>query len=295
VISVLFFQMIYNNKEILDKGGKSVMTIKKVLTIAGSDTSGGAGLQADLKTFQELGVYGMTALTSIVTMDPKNHWHHNVFPIAVDTLETQLETILSVGIDAMKTGMLGTVEIIELAARKMDENKLDRVVIDPVMVCKGEDEVLNPETTDAMRELLLPRATVVTPNLFEAGQLAKNGPIRTLDAMKEAAVKIHELGAKNVLIKGGSKLLTEEKAIDLLYDGKDFTIYESEKFKTTFNHGAGCTYSAAVTAELAKGKSVHQAVDVAKAFITEAIRHGFRLNEYVGPTWHGAYRNSLKG
>jgi pyridoxine kinase len=270
------------------------MTIKKVMTIAGSDTSGGAGLQADLKTFQELGVYGMTALTSIVTMDPKNHWHHSVFPIAVDTLETQLETILSVGIDAMKTGMLGTVEIIELAARKIDENHLDRVVIDPVMVCKGEDEVLNPETTDAMRELLLPRATVVTPNLFEAGQLAQNGPIRTLEAMKEAAVKIHGLGAKNVLIKGGSKLLTEEKALDLLYDGRNFTIYESEKFATTFTHGAGCTYSAAITAVLAKGKSVHEAVDVAKAFITEAIRHGFQLNEYVGPTWHGAYRHSLK-
>lgn len=269
------------------------MTIKKVMTIAGSDTSGGAGLQADLKTFQELGVYGMTALTSIVTMDPNNHWHHNVYPIAAESLQTQLETILSVGIDAMKTGMLGTVEIIELAARVIDENNLDRVVIDPVMVCKGEDEVLNPETVDAMRELLLPRATVVTPNLFEAGQLAQNRPIRTLEAMKEAAVKIHDLGAKNVLIKGGSKLLTEEKAIDLLYDGKEFKIYESEKFETTYTHGAGCTYSAAVTAELAKGKTVHEAVDVAKAFITEAIRQGFRLNEYVGPTWHGAYRNAV--
>src|SRR3954463_10819879 len=142
--------------------------MKKALTIAGSDSSGGAGIQADLKTFQELGVYGMTALTTIVTMDPKSNWHHNVFPIEVSTLEAQLETILSVGIDAMKTGMLGTVEIIELAARKMDEHQLGRVVIDPVMVCKGEDEVLNPETTDAMRELLLPRAFVVTPNLFEA-------------------------------------------------------------------------------------------------------------------------------
>lgn len=268
------------------------MTIKKVLTIAGSDTSGGAGIQADLKTFQELGVYGMTALTTIVTMDPKNHWHHNVFPIAVDTLEKQLETILSVGIDAMKTGMLGTVEIIELAARVMDENKLDRVVVDPVMVCKGEDEVLNPETTDAMRELLLSRALVVTPNLFEAGQLAGTGTPRTVEEMKNAAKKIHDLGAKNVLIKGGSKLQAEEKAVDLLYDGKEFTLYESEKFDTTFTHGAGCTYSSAITAELAKGKSVREAVEVAKDFITAAIQHGFRLNEYVGPTWHGAYRGA---
>lgn len=266
------------------------MTMKKVMTIAGSDTSGGAGIQADLKTFQELGVYGMTALTTIVTMDPKNHWHHNVHPIEIETLKVQLETILSVGIDAMKTGMLGTVEIIELAAKVIDENNLDKVVIDPVMICKGEDEVLNPETADAMRELLLPRATVVTPNLFEAGQLAKNGPLRTIDDMKEAAVKIHELGAKFVLIKGGSKL-NHDKAVDLLYDGKDFKLYESEIIKTTYTHGAGCTYSSAITAELAKGKDVYEAVDVAKAFITEAIRHGFRLNEYVGPTMHGAYRN----
>jgi pyridoxine kinase len=270
------------------------MTIKKVMTIAGSDTSGGAGIQADLKTFQELGVYGMTALTTIVTMDPKNNWHHNVFPIAIETLETQIETVLSVGIDAMKTGMLGTVEIIELAARVIDENKLNRVVIDPVMVCKGEDEVLHPETVDAMREFLLPRATVVTPNLFEAGQLAQTGPVRTLEDMKAAAVKIHDMGAKFVLIKGGSKLLTEEKAVDLLYDGEEFLVYESEKIETTYTHGAGCTYSSAITAELAKGKTVYEAVDIAKEFITAAISQGFCLNQYVGPTWHGAYRNTRK-
>ncbi|MFZ7946467.1 pyridoxine/pyridoxal/pyridoxamine kinase [Neobacillus sp. 19] len=269
------------------------MTINKVMTIAGSDTSGGAGIQADLKTFQELGVYGMTALTTIVTMDPKD-WRHSVFPLEVSTLETQINTILSVGIDAMKTGMLGTVEIIELAARKIDENKLERVVIDPVMVCKGEDEALHPETTDAMREFLLPRALVVTPNLFEAGQLAGMKTPHTVAEMKEAAVKIHEQGAKFVLIKGGGKLHSEEKAIDLLYDGKEFRIYESEKLETTYTHGAGCTYSSAITAELAKGKSVYEAVDVAKGFITAAIQQGFRLNEFVGPTWHGAYRGLKK-
>ncbi len=268
------------------------MSIKKVLTIAGSDSSGGAGLQADLKTFQELGTYGMSALTCIVTMDPKANWHHNVFPIDVDILEKQLETILSVGIDGMKTGMLGTVEIIELTAKKIDEHLLERVVIDPVMVCKGEDEVLNPETADAMRELLLPRALVVTPNLFEAGQLAGAKTPRTLEEMKNAAVKIHDLGAKNVLIKGGSKLQTEEKSIDLLFDGKEFSIYESEKIQTTFTHGAGCTNSAAIAAEIAKGNNVYDAVDVSKRFVSAAIQQGFRLNEFVGPTWHGAYRSA---
>jgi len=270
------------------------MTIKKVLTIAGSDSSGGAGLQADLKTFQELGVYGMSALTCIVTMDPKAGWHHNVFPIEVDILEKQLETILSVGIDGMKTGMLGTVDIIELTARKIDEHKLERVVIDPVMVCKGEDEVLNPETADAMRELLLPRALVVTPNLFEAGQLAGMKTPRTLEDIKNAAVKIHDLGAKNVVIKGGSKLQTEEKSIDLLFDGKEFHIFESEKIETTYTHGAGCTNSAAIAAGIAKGNDVFDAVDVAKRFVSAAIQKGFPLNQYVGPTWHGAYRSSLK-
>ncbi|KAB2333136.1 pyridoxine/pyridoxal/pyridoxamine kinase [Cytobacillus depressus] len=265
------------------------MTMKKVMTIAGSDTSGGAGIQADLKTFQELGVYGMTALTTIVTMDPKNNWNHNVFPIALDTLRTQIETILSTGIDAMKTGMLGSVEIIELAAQTIDENKLEIAVIDPVLVCKGEDEVLHPETADALRNILVPRATVVTPNLFEAGQLAKTGPIKTIDDMKEAAARIHELGAKNVVIKGGSKL-NHEKAVDLFYDGKEFKLLESELIQTTYTHGAGCTFASAITAELAKGKTVNEAVETAKDFITAAINHGFKLNQYVGPTMHGAYR-----
>ncbi|MEL3972962.1 pyridoxine/pyridoxal/pyridoxamine kinase [Rossellomorea oryzaecorticis] len=269
------------------------MTLKKTLTIAGSDTSGGAGIQADLKTFQEHGVYGMTALTTVVTMDPNNHWHHNVHPLSIDTLEAQLETVLSVGIDAMKTGMLGTVEIIELAAKKIDQFGLDKVVIDPVMVCKGEDEVLNPETTDAMREHLLKRATVVTPNLFEAGQLAETGPIKTIDGMKEAAKKIHDLGAKNVIIKGG-KQLQHEKALDLFYDGSEFTLLEEEKVETTYNHGAGCTFAAAITSNLANGQDVKEAVGNAKKFVTAAIKHGFKLNEYVGPVMHGAYNRFEK-
>ncbi|RFU62522.1 bifunctional hydroxymethylpyrimidine kinase/phosphomethylpyrimidine kinase [Peribacillus glennii] len=263
--------------------------MKKALSLAGSDSSGGAGIQADLKTFQELGVYGMTALTTIVSMDPKDGWSHHVYPQSIDTVKAQLETILSVGIDAMKTGMLGSVEIIELAARKIDELGLQNVVIDPVMVCKGEDEVLHPETAVALRDVLVPRAAVVTPNLFEAWQLSGIGPIRNVEDMKEAAVKIHESGAKYVLVKGGSKL-EHDQAIDLLYDGETFEILESERIETTYTHGAGCTYSAAITAELAKGKPVREAIYTAKDFITEAIRHSWKLNEYVGPTMHGAYR-----
>lgn len=269
------------------------MAMLKVLTLAGSDSSGGAGIQADLKTFQEHGVYGMTALTTIVAMDPKEHWKHRVFPIDTNTVEAQLETVLSVGIDAMKTAMLGSVEIVELAARKIDEYQLTNVVVDPVMVCKGEDEVLLPETVDASRELLLPRALVTTPNLFEAWQLSKTGPIKTVDDMKKAAEKIIALGAKNVVIKGG-KQLAHDKAVDLFYDGKQFVLLETEKIDTTYNHGAGCTFAAAITANLAKGESVLDAVFHAKEFVTAAIAHGWKLNQYVGPVMHGAY-NLYKG
>ena len=265
------------------------MTLNKALTIAGSDTSGGAGIQADLKTFQELGVYGMTSLTTIVTMDPHNSWAHNVFPIPASTLKPQLETTIEgVGVDALKTGMLGSVEIIEMVAETIEKHNFKNVVVDPVMVCKGADEALHPETNDCLRDVLVPKALVVTPNLFEAYQLS-GLKINSLEDMKEAAKKIHALGAKYVLIKGGSKLGTET-AIDVLYDGETFDLLESEKIDTTNTHGAGCTYSAAITAELAKGKPVKEAVKTAKEFITAAIRYSFKINEYVGPTHHGAYR-----
>ncbi|MFS0838231.1 pyridoxine/pyridoxal/pyridoxamine kinase [Paenibacillus sp. 1P03SA] len=262
----------------------------KALTIAGSDTSGGAGIQADLKTFQERGVYGMTALTTIVTMDPHNGWAHQVFPISTEVLAPQLETVLhGVGVDAMKTGMLGSVEIIELVGRTIDRENVGNVVIDPVMVCKGNDEALHPETTVSLRDVLVPRSTIVTPNLFEAAQLSGHAPLRTVEDMKEAAAAIKKLGAKYVLVKGGGKL-QHDKAVDVLYDGETFELLESDRIETSNTHGAGCTYSAAITAELAKGKSVREAVHTAKAFITEAIRHSFPLNQYVGPTLHSAYR-----
>ncbi|MGC5325360.1 pyridoxine/pyridoxal/pyridoxamine kinase [Brevibacillus sp. SYSU BS000544] len=269
------------------------MTMNKALTIAGSDTSGGAGIQADLKTFQELGVFGMTSLTVIVAQDPNNNWFHAVYPVEANVLEAQIDTVLGgIGVDAAKTGMLGSPELIELAARKLAQYQVKNVVVDPVMVCKGVDEELHPESTASLRDVLVPIATVVTPNLFEAAKLSGMSPITTIEQMKEAAQKIHALGAKYVLIKGGSKL-QHEKAVDLLFDGETFELIEAERIDTPYIHGAGCTYSAAIAAELAKGKSVREAVQVAKAFITEAIRHSFPLNSFVGPTNHGAYRNSL--
>ncbi|WP_413524342.1 pyridoxine/pyridoxal/pyridoxamine kinase [Carnobacterium divergens] len=264
--------------------------IPKTLTIAGSDSSGGAGIQADLKTFEEYSTYGLSALTTIVTMDPDNDWHHNVFPIDVAIVKEQLKTNLAGGkIDAMKTGMLGTVPIIDLVAETIKTHQLENIVIDPVMVCKGEDEVLNPDSADALRNQLIPLATITTPNLFEAGVLSGLGKLTNLEDMKKAAEKIHALGAKNVVIKGG-KALAGDKAIDLFYDGSEFTVLETEKITPAHNHGAGCTFAAAITAGLANGLSVKDAVLKAKDFVSEAIRSGFDFNEYVGPVFHGGYR-----
>ncbi|PIC71110.1 bifunctional hydroxymethylpyrimidine kinase/phosphomethylpyrimidine kinase [Sporosarcina sp. P16b] len=263
------------------------MSLKKTLTIAGSDTSGGAGIQADLKTFQEHGTYGMTAVTVIVTMDPDQNWSHNVYSLPTDVVKAQLKTALSTGIDAIKTGMLSTEEVIRTAGQAIDESGLDHVVIDPVMVCKGEDEVLNPGNTDAMITYLLPKAEIITPNLFEAGQLASMKTPKTIDDMKMAAQKIHELGARNVVIKGG-KQLDHEEAVDLFYDGSTFTLLKSERSDTYHNHGAGCTFAAAITANLANGLPIKDAVIQAKQFVTAAIAHGWKLNEYVGPVMHGA-------
>ncbi|MDG5471096.1 pyridoxine/pyridoxal/pyridoxamine kinase [Jeotgalibacillus sp. ET6] len=264
------------------------MSLPKTLTIAGSDTSGGAGIQADLKTFQEHGTYGMTALTTVVTMDPENYWHHNVHPLPIETLKAQLDTALSTGVDAIKTGMLGSVEIIETAAAAIDRSGVRNVVIDPVMVCKGEDEVLHPETVGAMQEFLLPRAAIVTPNLFEAGQLSGMGALRTIEDMKTAAQKIIDYGARSVVIKGG-KQLEHDKALDLFYDGTTYFLLEAEKANTSYNHGAGCTFAAAITANLANGSELKEAVANAKQFVTAAIHHGWKLNEYVGPVMHGAF------
>lgn len=248
------------------------MALKKVLTIAGSDTSAGAGMQADLKTFQEHDTYGMVALAAIVTMD-KNTWSHDVTPIPFDVFNKQLETVISIGPDAVKTGMLGTQEVIKRAGEAFTESGAKHFVVDPVMVCKGEDEVLNPGNTDAMIEYLLPKATVVTPNLFEAGQLSGLGALKSIEDMKKAAQIIHDQGAQHVVIKGG-KALDQDKSYDLYYDGQTYYQLTTDMFQQSYNHGAGCTFAAATTANLANGLTPKEAVINAKAFVASAIKNG---------------------
>jgi len=268
------------------------MKMEKVLTIAGSDSTGGAGIEADLKTFQEYGTFGFASLASIVTMDPTTGWQHEVTAIAADLVEKQLISALAgEAMDAVKTGMLGNEQNIKVAARVIKERGIKQVVIDPVIACKGTAHILQPESVEAIIADLLPLAEVATPNLVEAGILSGLGDLRTVEDMKTAAAKIHHLGAKNVVVKGGHRLQGSQ-AIDVLYDGSTFTVLEGPRIDTDFNHGAGCTFSAAVTAGLAKGWTVLDSVRVAKSFVAAAIEQGVSINPYVGHVWHGAYNEA---
>lgn len=265
-------------------------TPKLTLTIAGNDASGGAGIAADLKTFAEYGTYGIATLTVIATMDPENNWNHGVTPIDAQIVRNQLDTAFAgPAIGAAKTGMLPNEAVITTIAEKLKDFPDTPLVVDPVMVCKGESDVLNPENVTAMKNVLVPIATVITPNLFEAGQLSELGLLHTLEDMKKAAQIIHDNGAKIVVIKGG-KALEGDDAIDLVYDGKTFTTLTAKKVLNPTNHGAGCTFAAAITAGIAKGMDPLEAITKAKDFVTEAIQAGFAYNEFVGPVFHSGYR-----
>lgn len=265
-------------------------SIIRALTIAGSDASGGAGMAADINTFEEYGIFGQVALTTVVSMD-KHSWDHLVYALPESLIKQQLDTIFAstVPISALKTGMLGTPSVVNLVKETIKEHTIPAVVIDPVLVCKGTDEVLNPDTAHAIETHLLPLATVVTPNLFEAGVLSGCGKLSNIEEMKMAAEIIHKKGAKHVVVKGG-KSLQGDLAIDVFYDGSAFHVLESKKTSVANNHGAGCTFAAAITAGLAKGLSPIQSVDLAKQYVTAAIKHGFTYNQFVGPVFRPAYR-----
>jgi pyridoxine kinase len=263
----------------------------KVATIAGSDASGGAGLEADLKTFEEYGLYGMAAVTVIATMDSGNNWAQRVFPLEEDALRAQLDTIFKgVGVAAAKSGMLGTFYAVELTREYIETFGIKNYVLDPVMVCKGAGEALNPELNQALEKKLLPLAAVVTPNLFEAAQLSGLKEISTPEQMREAARIIADKGALTVFIKGGAKLPGAATALDVFFDGKNFKTLEDTLIKTAWTHGAGCTTAAAITAGLARGLPVYDSIALAKGFITKSLNAGFALNQWVGPGNPSAWR-----
>lgn len=268
-----------------------MMKRKQALTVAGSDSMGGAGIQADLKTFEELDVHGMSVITAIVAQQGDNI--RNIYPQPLEGIEAQFDTaVTAVGVAAMKTGMLFSKDIIECVAEKIQHHHLTHIVVDPVMVTKSGAELLQPEAAAAMKNSLIPLATVVTPNLPEAAKLADRESISSLDEMKDTALQIKALGPEYVLIKGGA--MKQPEAVDLLYDGAEFTTFRSEYIDTLHTNGAGCTYSAALTAELAKGKSVNEAVKTAKTFVTEAIRHAHPGKTGRGWVNQGGYRKVVQ-
>ncbi|HHW83650.1 MAG TPA: bifunctional hydroxymethylpyrimidine kinase/phosphomethylpyrimidine kinase [Actinomycetales bacterium] len=248
--------------------------VNVAVAIAGSEATGGAGAQTDLKTFHKLGTFGAVALTCIVSFDPKNNWDHLFVPVDADVIRQQIDAITGVHEDAdtVKLGMLGTVPTIDAVAEKLGEREWKNVVVDPVLICKGQEPGAALDTDNALKAKILPFATVVTPNVFEASQLS-GIEVTDLETLKEAAKAIHEkLGVPYVVAKGGA-VLPGEDAVDVLYDGENFTEYREKKIGERYVSGAGCTLAAAITAELAKGADIHDAVQVAKDTVTEAIRN----------------------
>ncbi|MGG1600401.1 bifunctional hydroxymethylpyrimidine kinase/phosphomethylpyrimidine kinase [Paenibacillus naphthalenovorans] len=261
------------------------MVISKALTIAGSDSGGGAGIQADLKTFQVLDVFGMSAITAVTAQNTLGV--HGIYDIPLEGIEKQIQAVLSdLGADAAKTGMLSQPEVIELVADCIRKAGLRRLVVDPVMVSKGGARLLAENAQDALRQKLLPLAAVVTPNIPEA-EVITGMTVSSLEDMKQAAVRIvKELGASAAIVKGGHR---SGDPTDVLYDGESFHLLTGERYETRHTHGTGCTFSAAICAELAKGKPLLEAAHTAKRFITLAIRHELGIGGGHGPTNHWAY------
>ena len=248
--------------------------MKRALTIAGSDSGGGAGIQADLKTFAARGVFGMSVLTALTAQNTIGV--QGVFEIPPDFVARQIDSVASdIGVDAVKTGMLSSVPIIVAIAAKIREHRLNPLVVDPVMVAKGGDPLLRDDARDALIQQLLPLATVVTPNLHEARALC-GFEIATLEEMRRAAQTIHQMGPRHVVVKGGH-LPAESDAIDLLYDGKMFQEFRAPRLQTRNDHGTGCTFASAIAAELAKGQSVTDAVRIAKDYLTRVLRASVNL------------------
>lgn len=255
----------------------------KALTIAGSDSGGGAGIQADLKTFIAFGVYGMSAITALTAQNTVGV--QGIFVVSPQFIMEQIKSImLDIGTDAAKTGMLANEIIVNTVAEAIEKFHIPNVVVDPVMIAKSGDPLLSETARQTIKERLIPLATVVTPNLFEAEAML-NTKIKSLDDMKAAAKELKKTGCQWVVLKGGH-LQEAGEANDVVFDGKEFNLLISPRFNTKNTHGTGCTFSSAIAAGLAKGYEPLQAIQKAKEFITEAIRKSFPIGKGHGPTNH---------
>jgi len=255
--------------------------MKNVLTIAGSDSCGGAGIQADLKTFSAHGVYGMSVITAVTAQNTMGVLA--VQDIERDIIEKQISCIYEdIEVSAVKIGMVSKIETIEAIAEGLLKYRAKNIVVDPVMISKSGYDLLKPESKDTLIKKLLPIATIITPNLPEAEVILER-KITTLDEMIEAAKEIHSKGPKTVLVKGGH---LENDATDVLYDGKEIYLLKGTRIDTKNTHGTGCTLSSAIASNLANGYDVKEAVQKAKEYITMAIEHSFAIGHGVGPTNH---------
>ena len=253
------------------------------LTIAGSDSGGGAGLQADLKAFQANGVYGLSVVTAVTAQNTRAVTAAHDLPTGLVT--AQLDAVAEdLPIDVVKTGMLSSAALIDAVADGLARHGLGPVVVDPVMISKSGYALLKPDAVAALTRRMFPLARVVTPNAHEAEALA-GVPVQTLDDARRAAGAILALGAQAVLVKGGH-LNGEPDAADLLMDADGEAVFRAERIDTPHTHGTGCTYASAIAANLAKGHALWEAADRAKRYLTEAIRHGLALGAGHGPTHH---------
>lgn len=256
--------------------------VPRVMTIAGSDSGAGAGIQADLKTFGALGVFGTCAITTVTAQNTVGV--DAALPIPPAMVEAQIDAIMAdIGADTVKTGMLPGADIIRCVAQRLELHAVATVVIDPVLVNRMGTRLFDEDALEAMRSALFPRAAVVTPNTREASLLT-GLDINTQDDLKNAAkALVEELGARNAVVKGGRM---EGPATDVLYDGSDFLTFTSERIDTPNNHGTGCTLASAIAAGLAKGLALPVAVQQAKDYVTAAMRASFPVGRGHGPINH---------
>jgi hydroxymethylpyrimidine/phosphomethylpyrimidine kinase len=256
--------------------------IKQVLTIAGSDSGGGAGIQADIKAMSANGVFAMSVITAVTAQNTEEVT--DVFELPLPIIAAQIDAVFDdFEVAAVKTGMLSSRAVVETVAKMLKPQEIAHLVVDPVMISKSGHALLKPDAIDTLKERLFPLACIVTPNVHEAQQLS-GIEIKTLADARRAAKIIHGFGCKHVLIKGGH--LLAERATDLLYDGRFFNVYKGEFIDTPHTHGTGCTFASAIAAHLARGKSVNDAVQTAKVYLTETLRHSLAIGHGTGPTNH---------
>ncbi len=255
--------------------------LKKALTIAGSDSGGGAGIQADIKTFSAFGVYGMSVIASVTAQNTVEVT--GIYNMPPDFVALQFDTVYhDIGVDGVKTGMLSKAAIVKTVAQKLRENSITHVVVDPVMIAKGGSPLLQKEAVFSVKTELIAQATLITPNIPEAEVLSDVKIISKTD-MKKAAEIIHKLGSCAVLVKGGH---SKGDASDILFDGEAFFEYAAIRINTVNTHGTGCTLSAAILSNLVLGKSMSESVAISKEYITRAIASSLDIGQGHGPLNH---------